>query len=310
MQKDKINKNIAWISFLLVLVFIISLMMCFVQFTDKYTIDNLRYQNSINSIDKQNAIYKSSASNSGGSIVKEDPIFTDSKTAITTGLKALEIYDKYQMTSTGKVFTDVGIVQKTVLSEIEAYLYSKSERFIIQEIYEVPATINIGMTQAKKNYTYGATGYEQTTGSVSLSGNNTLSSYFGSNSYTQTKPSVFKAIDYKINNSTILSTKDLVVYYNNDGTVNHYSVDFELNPKTGVSEYAKNVKANAGADELPVFTKVSMRMEIDRDGNISVLSINESYNIKMMGFSADCTSKFIYTFSSFGVEPSMPRPKV
>ena len=98
MQKNKINKNISIISFLLLLVFIISLLMCYVNFCDTSYINSLNYQNHIDNINKQNAAYRICCPNiiSGE---KEEPLFTDSETAILTALKAIETNDKYVLTS-------------------------------------------------------------------------------------------------------------------------------------------------------------------------------------------------------------------
>ena len=92
------------------------------------------------------------------------------------------------------------------------------------------------------------------------------------------------------------NTKESVVYNEEDKT---YSFTMQLDTKTSVLNYAKQMKRTGGLGGYPVFNTIKFSVVIDSDWNLISFSIKEDY-YAIKGIKAYCSGELNYTVTING----------
>ena len=106
--------------------------------------------------------------------------------------------------------------------------------------------------------------------------------------------------NYLIAEDTIRSAK---MQKNSDGG---YTVTAEIDPVRGTRRYAVRMKNYGGLKELPVFSRCSLTVTCDRNGNIRSLKARDEYKINKLGFPMGCVSTLTETFKDYSQAVTIP----
>ena len=216
--------------------------------------------------------------------------------------------ETFYMKSKGTVITDAGL-KVVVKSEQEVWKLSNTEMYQVIEKYQTKG-INMGQTNAEQIYIINNDSYIKTSNNVWLNGNEISSNFDGLN-WQQTNNKTSTILHYTFNKHTILNADDLIIFYNSDGSIHHYSAEFNLSTTIGIDNYANVIKNNTGGmvKEKPLFKTIKMRLEIDNFGNLTQLYSYEQCTLNV-GIEANLTNEFNYEFFPLTNSPQIEKPNI
>ena len=104
-------------------------------------------------------------------------------------------------------------------------------------------------------------------------------------------------LNYIVSSETVLSdTFDASAWATALAAGTNYTFTMKLNPNGAGEKYKYNVKENAGAKELPSFTKVQIEVTINSKGNFVQLVSEDAYSLTVKGVSSDISTRVTDVF--------------
>lgn len=170
------------------------------------------------------------------------------------------------------------------------------------------STTFVDMNEATQAYSFNGVRYDRGTKTgISLKGSYVTATYTGGYAVNPEYAPV-TPICYDISLQTINACTNFSVTRIN-GKIKYYNVDLKLNPVTSVYDYARVIEKAGELDETPRFNSVTMKMTIDRDGNIVTLRVIEDYVIKKT-IEIPTINDITFNISNYGEVPTIERPQV
>lgn len=238
-------------------------------------------------------------------------LFTNGKQAFLYAYDLLKNYESYTMVSNGKTTSSQVGFDKSVANEVEFYKYSSDEFINIVEKYELPSTINLGLTSATYEYYKGNVKYTKGTKSLSYQ-NKKINSIFPNGNFTVGSYSkIPDAFCYEISSSTIVKATKFEVVKNSSGNIYCYNCTVVLNNGSSIREYAKKIQKEANAQSLPSFKSIVLDATLDKYGNFITIKACEQYDMKINGLiTASCFGELYYNFSDYNKQPKFSKPNI
>lgn len=291
---------------ILAIFFLISCGSCYLYLNIYNNLGLEKYKLKIENCQTGNFYYKSLINNNSQTNNSETPLFSSAVEAIIHATQTLCETQALYMKCSGTTTTNAGL---TVAVESSQDVWKFSDNEILNNLYKFQTTgINVGQTEAKSTYFLNGAAYVKKSKNINKTSNG-FSCDFNSLPWEEGSFYNYCFLYYTFSDKTILNADNLITYKDSNGKISHYAIEFNLSTNIGIQKYADIVKKNSGgmAKDLPQFSTIKMRMQIDRLGNIQNLSVYEKCTLNV-GITAEIVNQFLYEFKTIENAPSIQKP--
>ncbi len=223
-----------------------------------------------------------------------------------TGLEAY-IYALNKYTNAKAIIVETTGVAKTAIGDQNIKVLR--QRNSSGDIYFTMATYSSFVQIAREAYYDGRIFRQRSTSTVSSSliptydGNWIQSTAFTSalKTYKQKYGVGPDELNYIVTGDTIIDTTFKAEEWKAAlAAEENYTFSFNLKPNEAGDKYKYNVKENAGAKNLPSFTRVSVEATINAKGNFVKLVSKDAYSLTVAGVTSDITTEVTDNFKLIG----------
>lgn len=290
-NEDTILKGMTY--FMLVF-FVILILGSFFSINERLATEERNYQQLIESTNAFNEQVKKNSQKEDDKEQVTEVLFNNGKDAV------LKSYEKFLSCKTMKVVMSGKLAVSAVggAYKLGVDIYATSEKYVDKTTqmvitYEKPGSTRNG---ASYNTLVGDVVYSKSSKIVSKSGSNYVANFNNSqekeytlSQFKKEKGIVPGKIFYVINASTIKSVTSYKILRNSQNGITGYEVKIILDNSKSTVDYKVNLKGNMKPVGDITFTSIEATVNIDSNGNLRYISVDENYHFQSTVFGSIST---------------------